>query len=286
MAMLLPFQVLGASLLLRGSTGIDNPSLPASPNLQTTSSEDPTAWPAHLIRRMENVNPNARLPALNPNAPPFHPNQNPAANQQPAPNPEPDDPPDPTAGENWGVPGVNLPCGWLDGRENPDGETGVDPNGFLLYRGRYILHVRWTRVPHLADIDANVNLIDVEESDEDDWSDHVNFPGTRMPHTVVVDNVAGRHYFVDLRRDRRDDAPPGQDIINDAAIIWWFERVRDRAPGGARAALTASSAASVPQPVDEGVETPNQRLRPAGPMDEGVEPPSQRQRVDAMDEGA
>jgi len=242
MAMLSPLQVLGASM----SSGTDNSPPAAVPNLQRPSTEDDGVWRARLGKRMENINPN-QLQSLNPNV----------INQQPVPHPN-LHPLLTPAVENQGVPGVNLPCGWLDGHEEPDGEAGVDSESFDLGPGRYILHLRWTRTPHLAGVATNLNLIDINDHVDYEPMDTIYFPGTRMPWTIIVNAPEGSDFFLDLRRSRTDNDPHGM-LVNDAAVIWWFERE----PGS-----TAGSATSINRA----------GRRPMGPVDEGVERPSQRPR--------
>ncbi|MCJ1384571.1 hypothetical protein MMC17_007688 [Xylographa soralifera] len=249
-AMMSLLQVLGASMLLRESVGADNSPLSASRNFERSLTEDVSDWQAQLVKRMENTNPNAPQ-ALNPNV----------ANQQgPFPHPH---QPNALLDEDQGVPGVNLPCGWLDGQENPDGEEGVDSMVFHLDTGRYILHIRWTRTPHLAGVQAHVNLIDVNVNDINDFNadepwDTMFFPGTRMPFTVIVDRPQGRDFFMDLVRYRLETDPPG-DLANDAAAIWWFEQAAEADAG---AAASGSRGRRRPmRPVDEGVEPPSQKIR-------------------------
>ncbi|MCJ1435190.1 hypothetical protein MMC27_004562 [Xylographa pallens] len=233
-------------MLVQGSFGSDNSPPPAAPRVQRPSTENPSVWQAQPEKRMENVDPNA----------PDTPNRN-VVNQQPVPNPH---LPHPEPVENLGVPGVNLPCGWLDGSENTDGETGVESDTFRLDPGRYVLHVRWTRTPHFASVNAHVNLIDMNSVyDPEPW-DTVFFPGTRLPWTVIAYPPRGSEFFLDLRRKRTDADPPRGNLLNDAAVIWWFDRQPDDDAG---AAASGSGA----------------RRRPAEPMDEGVETPAQRPRL-------
>ncbi|MCJ1282911.1 hypothetical protein MMC26_002237 [Xylographa opegraphella] len=228
-------------MLIRESIGADDSPHAVAPHLQRPSMGDVDDWQAQHVKRMENLNPNQPLP-VTPNT----------LNPQPA---QQLNPADIAMDENQGVPGVNLPCGWLDGRQNPDGEAGVDSEPFRLGPGRYILHIRWTRTPVLAGIEANMNLIDIEQYDEQEEWDSAFFPGTRMPQTVVVEPSRHRSFFVDLRRNWVDEGltPTPGNLVNDAAIIWWFERERDGATaGGGTGRLPLS-------PVDLGVETPRQR---------------------------
>ena len=132
--MLYSLQILGASSSLRGSVGADDSPPPAAPRVQRPPTENPSVWQAQPEKRMENVNPNT----------PDTPTHN-VVNQQRVPNPQ---LPHPTGVGNLGVPGVNLPCGWLDGSDDRDGESGVDSEIFHLDPGRYVLHIRWTRTPH------------------------------------------------------------------------------------------------------------------------------------------
>ena len=133
-SLLSSLHVLGANILLRESLVTDGSPPPAAPTLQRPLIQDVSVRQAQLMKRMENVNPNP-VQALNPN--PVQPHHPGVIN--------------PLTDENQGVAGVNLPCGWLDGRENPDGEDGVDSEGFRLGPGRYILHIRWTRSPLVGD---------------------------------------------------------------------------------------------------------------------------------------
>ena len=141
LAFLFPFHALGASILLRGPSGTEDAPAPIAHDSQGPTLADTNGWQAQLVRRMENFNPNVVQP-FNPNAP----------NQQPIPHPN---ILNPFIVENQGVPGVNLPCGWLDGHSNPDGEAGIDSEVFRLNPGRYILHFRWTRTPRLGDCTAS-----------------------------------------------------------------------------------------------------------------------------------
>ncbi|MCJ1321634.1 hypothetical protein MMC15_006979 [Xylographa vitiligo] len=230
-------------MLQRESIGTDKPPPLVATNLQRPSTEHVSVWQAQFMKRMENVNPSAML-ALNPNV-----------LSRPV-------PPSQAESENQGVPGVNLPCGWLEGYENPEGEEGVNSANFRLGPGRYTLHIRWTRMPQIADVHAYVDLIDINPSDVNDFEDDVAwatvfFPGTRMPYEVIVDRPEGRQFFVNLAREGA--GPSTGDLANDAAIIWWFEQVSD-----------ATTGASAPGS--------GNRRRPANPVDEGVEPMRQRTR--------
>ena len=135
-AILSPLHVLGASMLQRESIGTDKPPPLVATNLQRPSAEHVSVWQAQFMKRMENVNPSAML-ALNPNV-----------LSRPV-------PPSQAESENQGVPGVNLPCGWLEGYENPEGEEGVNSANFRLGPGRYTLHIRWTRMPQIGDCQAS-----------------------------------------------------------------------------------------------------------------------------------
>ncbi|MCJ1399145.1 hypothetical protein MMC11_002347 [Xylographa trunciseda] len=245
MAMLSSLQVLGASMLVRESVGTDYSPPLAAPNLQRSSTEDLGVWQAQYVKRMENIDPNTPH-VIPPNV----------VNQQPVPH---QNPPNQFPDENQGVAGVNLPCGWLNGYENPDGETGVDSDVFWLDPGWYIIHIRWTRTPQRAGVQANVNLIDMgDEYDPEPWHT-IFFPGTRIPYTVNAPFPHGSQFFLDLTRQRIASDPPDVDLPNDAAVIWWVERAPDADTGAA-----ASGSGAVrrrPLPVDEGVEPPSQRAR-------------------------
>lgn len=121
-AMFFLFPILGTGALLRGSIDADNS--PPSPHIEIRQPQ--------LTKRMNN---NPQNPQALPGQPPPDPYH---VHQEAGP---------PVADQDFGVPGVNLPCGWLDGL-TADGEIGVVSGSFYLNPGRYMLNIRWTRRPN------------------------------------------------------------------------------------------------------------------------------------------